>query len=134
MTAGLSRDDTIALGTPGAADVWAAFYDLSQIPRMSKREAAVLDYIKRVADKHSLTHKCDAFGNVAAFRPGSGKGANSAPVIVQAHVDMVCEKNDDVQHDFLADPVRFRRDGEWLKALGTTLGADNGLGAAAGTD
>ena len=132
MTAGLTREDSIALGTSGAADVWGAFYDMSQIPRMSKREAAVLDYIKQIADKHGLTHKCDAFGNLAVQRPGSAKGAKSAPVIVQAHVDMVCEKNDDVQHDFTVDPVRFRRDGEWLKARGTTLGADNGLGAAAG--
>ena len=134
MTVALTREETASLGSTKAALVWEAFYDLSQIARQSKYEHGILTSIQHIAERCALTHKSDSFGNLVAFRPGSGKGASSAPVIVQAHVDMVCEKNDDVQHDFLVDPVRFRlqQDGDWLKAHGTTLGADNGLGVAAG--
>ena len=92
----LSREDTCALGaSAGAKALWGAFYDLSQIPRMSKHEAAVLSHITALAERHGLRHTRDAFGNVAVFRPGSGGGEGRAPVLVQAHVDMVCEKNDD---------------------------------------
>lgn len=94
----LSREDAGKLtGKPETVPVWQAFYDLTRIPRMSKHEAAVLQHIQGLADERDLTHKSDARGNLVVFRPGSGSGKHAATVIVQSHVDMVCEKNDDVQ-------------------------------------
>jgi dipeptidase D len=94
----LSREDTAALGgDQGAAAVWEAFYDLSRIPRVSKHEEAILNHIKGLADAQGLQHRSDQAGNLVVLRPGSGAGQGAATVCVQAHVDMVCEKNDDVQ-------------------------------------
>ncbi len=75
----------------------------------------------------------DAVGNVLIRKPGTPKARRTRPgVCLQAHVDMVCEKNEDTVHDFLKDPIRLRRDGDLLRATGTTLGADNGIGLASG--
>lgn len=118
----LSREETVALGSSeGASSVWAAFYDLAQIPRMSRHEAAVLRHITALADELGLAHRSDGYGagNLVVLRPGSGsQGAEAEPVIVQAHVDMVCERDDDSQHDFLQDRILFERaeEEEWLKA------------------
>ena len=92
----LTRDETTALGgTSGASQLWGAFYDLSQIPRMSKHEGDVLEFLKGLAEKHHLQHRSDTAGNLAVFRPGTGNGQGVEPVIVQAHVDIVCEKESD---------------------------------------
>ena len=95
---GLSSDEVQGLGTEaGSKQLWKAFYELAQTPRMSRHEAAVLQHVRSIADQHGLRQTSDAAGNLAVFRPGTGSGAAAQPVIVQAHVDMVCEKNDGTQ-------------------------------------
>lgn len=74
--------------------------------------------------------KTDEAGNVLIKKPATPGRENLKTVILQSHIDMVCEKNSDVEHDFLTDPIETVIDGEWLKAKGTTLGADNGIGVA----
>lgn len=112
--------------------LWNYFIQLSQIPRGSKNE---LDAAKWVADQGralGLEVDQDAVGNVLIRKPGT-PGKEHLPVLaMQAHVDMVCEKNEGTEHDFLKDPIKLRRDGDLLRATGTTLGADNGIGVAAG--
>lgn len=111
--------------------LWYYFEEISKIPRESKNEREVMDYIVNFAEKNKLAYKRDDAGNVVICRPAS-QGYEGKPVVVlQGHVDMVCEKNEESTHDFAKDPIRLKRDGEWLTAVGTTLGADNGIGVAA---
>jgi len=113
------------------AEVWHYFYELTQIPRPSKKEEKVIAYLLEFAKKHKLEAKKDEAGNVLITKPAT-KGLENLPtVILQGHVDMVSEKNAGTQHDFDKDPIETYVDGEWLKAKGTTLGADNGVGVAA---
>ncbi|KAG7372024.1 aminoacyl-histidine dipeptidase [Nitzschia inconspicua] len=114
------------------SSVWSQFAILSSIPRPSKQEDAILQYIKDFAAHHNLSWKQDKVGNLALFYPGTVPDA--PPVILQGHVDMVTEKNSGTDHDFDKDPIRFEPNlvnGSWLTAQGTTLGADNGIGVAA---
>ena len=74
--------------------------------------------------------KVDEAGNVLIKKPASAGKENLKTVVLQSHIDMVCEKNNDVDHDFLTQPIQIVIDGEWMKANGTTLGADNGIGVA----
>jgi hypothetical protein len=113
------------------ASVWSFFGQLSSIPRPSKQEEHVLAWLKKFADDRGLAWQQDAVGNIVIRRPGSGGGEAARPVIVQGHVDMVTEKNAGTVHDFTKDPLRLVREGDWIKADGTTLGADNGLGVCA---
>jgi dipeptidase D len=111
-------------------NVWDHFENLCNIPRPSGHEEAVGKYLASVAQKHGLSWQKDAVGNVVIRVPAS-PGKESSPVtVLQGHTDMVCEKNSDTAHDFLKDPIRPRVDGDWVKATGTTLGADNGIGVA----
>lgn len=113
------------------AGVWNYFYELTQIPRPSKKEEKVIAYLLEFAKKHNLEAQKDDAGNVLITK-GATKGKENLPtVILQGHVDMVAEKNNDTVHDFERDPIETYIDGEWLKAKGTTLGADNGVGVAA---
>ncbi|KAG2432288.1 hypothetical protein HYH02_013011 [Chlamydomonas schloesseri] len=111
--------------------LWNFFAQLTQIPRPSKHETRVLQYLKDFADARQLSWRQDAVGNLVICRPGSGGGETAPGVVIQGHIDMVCEKDPALAHDFLADPLRLRREGDWLQATGTTLGADNGIGVAA---
>jgi len=111
--------------------LWCYFEELSKIPRASKNEEQVLHYIIRFARERDLEFKQDRAGNVVIRKPAS-PGFEVTPVVVlQSHVDMVCEKNGETTHDFLTDPVTLKIDGEWVRAEGTSLGADNGIGVAA---
>lgn len=111
--------------------LWKHFANLCRIPRGSKNEAAVAAHVEAEAKQRGLDVLRDAAGNLVIRVPPSA-GRESAPVVVlQAHLDMVCEKNTETVHDFLADPIRATTDGEWVRAEGTTLGADNGVGIAA---
>ncbi|MBN2364703.1 MAG: aminoacyl-histidine dipeptidase [Calditrichaeota bacterium] len=111
--------------------MWEHFYELSRIPRCSREEEEVRDYIIKVAERNNLKHKMDQVGNLVVKKPAA-KGLENKPVIVfQGHLDMVCEKNKDTKHDFKKDPIKLKREGDWLKADGTTLGSDNGIGVAA---
>jgi dipeptidase D len=114
--------------TPGL--VWKYFAEISRIPRGSKNEGAIGAYLVATAKKLGLSVQQDAVGNVLARKPASA-GRESVPsVCLQGHMDMVCEKNKDTVHDFLADPIELVRDGPFIRARGTTLGADNGIAVA----
>ncbi|HZX30687.1 MAG TPA: cytosol nonspecific dipeptidase, partial [Rhodocyclaceae bacterium] len=112
------------------AAIWSHFATLCRIPRPSKGEAALREHLRQWAEDRGLACTVDEAGNLIVRKPAS-PGRESAPgTILQAHLDMVCQKNADTAHDFTRDPIRpVLRDG-WLAAEGTTLGADNGIGAA----
>lgn len=112
------------------AAVFHYFDEICQVPRPSKKEEKIIAYLKAFGEKYHLETKVDKAGNVLIKKPATPGKENLKTVILQSHVDMVCEKNNDVQHDFLTDPIETEIDGEWLKAKGTTLGADNGIGVA----
>ncbi len=111
--------------------VWKHFQRLCEIPRPSKHEKEVVEYIKSFAEQHHLPYKIDHAGNIVVSK-AAAKGYENLPIVVlQSHVDMVPQKNSNVTHDFLKDPIRPVIDGEWVRAQGTTLGSDNGIGVAA---
>lgn len=111
--------------------LWTRFYEISQIPRPSKGEEQIRAYLRNFAAVRNLKMKEDKVGNIVIFLEPT-KGFEKAPTaVLQSHVDMVCEKNKEKVHDFNSDPIKLVRDGEWIKADGTTLGADNGIGVAA---
>ena len=111
--------------------LWKHFDDILTIPRGSKKEDAMRRYVLGVAEAKGLRTRVDATGNAVVAKPAS-LGKEGAPtVVLQSHLDMVNEKNSDVVHDFDRDPLIPRREGEFVKATGTTLGADNGIGVAA---
>ena len=111
--------------------VWKYFYEITQVPRPSKKEGKIIAYLEAFAKKHNLNIKKDQVGNILMSKPATPGMENRQTVILQSHMDMVCEKNNDTQHDFDNDPIETIVDGEWLRANGTTLGADNGIGMAA---
>lgn len=111
--------------------IWSYFYDITQIPRPSKKEERMLAYLLDFAAQHNLEAKQDKAGNILITKPATQGKEDVPTVILQSHVDMVCEKNADVTHDFDNDPIETVIDGDWVKANGTTLGADNGIGIAA---
>lgn len=111
--------------------IWQCFDEITKVPRPSRHEEQIRAFLLDFAAKHGIAVKTDAVGNVVMSKPAT-PGCEGAPtVILQAHMDMVAEKNNDVQHDFLKDPIDTYIDGDWVKARGTTLGADNGIGMAA---
>ncbi|MGB7438227.1 MAG: aminoacyl-histidine dipeptidase [Candidatus Acidiferrum sp.] len=111
--------------------VWKHFDRLAAIPRPSSKEAAVRDYVRSVAKNSGLEAIQDSAGNLIVRKPAR-PGRESAPTaLLQGHLDMVCEKNENTVHNFEKDPIKVVRDGDWLKADGTTLGADNGVGVSA---
>jgi len=118
------------LGTP--SEFWEYFDKISQIPRCSGREHLIREYIKKEADKFNLISKTDTAGNLLVS--ASLKKDGRPMVIVQSHLDMVCEKNENIIHDFLKDPLKLKiveiDNNKWITAEGTTLGADNGVGLA----
>ncbi len=110
--------------------LWNYFYDITQTPRPSKKEDKMRAYLRNFAEKNSLSLKEDKAGNILISKPATAGYEGKETVILQAHMDMVCEKNSDVQHDFETEPIQTYIDGDWVKARGTTLGADNGIGMA----
>ena len=111
--------------------LWKHFDKLAAIPRASTKEAAAREYVRSVATKLGLQPAQDHVGNLVVCKPAR-PGREGAPMtLLQGHLDMVCEKNEGTLHNFDADPIKVVRDGDWLKADGTTLGADNGVGVAA---
>ncbi|MDE7338256.1 MAG: beta-Ala-His dipeptidase, partial [Bacteroidales bacterium] len=112
-------------------NVWTNFYALTQQPRPSKHEEKVRAFLVDYAKKHNIDVTVDKTGNVIMRKPATPGMENRKGVILQAHMDMVPQKNADKQHDFLTDPIEAYIDGEWVTANGTTLGADNGMGVAA---
>jgi dipeptidase D len=111
--------------------LWQHFDAILAIPRPSKHEERARRYVVDEAEKRGLRWRQDGIGNVVVEKPAS-PGKEGAPIVVlQGHLDMVTEKNSGTVHDFDRDPIVPRREGDWVKATGTTLGADNGIGAAA---
>ncbi len=111
--------------------VWKNFYSLTQIPRPSKHEEKVVAFLKKFGEDLGLETVVDAIGNVIIRKPATPGYEDRKMVILQAHVDMVPQKNSDKVHDFEKDPIVTHIENGWVKADGTTLGSDNGLGAAA---
>ena len=110
--------------------VFDIFAQINQVPRPSKHEERISKWLQDFAASHNIECVADEAMNVIMRVPATPGYENHEGVILQAHMDMVCEKNGDVQHDFMTDPIQTYVDGEWLKAKGTTLGADDGIGIA----
>jgi dipeptidase D len=111
--------------------LWGHFDGIRKIPRCSKHEGRAAEYVARVARRLWLDWNVDEAGNVLV-RKAATPGRESTPkVLLQSHLDMVCEKNKDIDHDFSRDPIEINVEDGWVSARGTTLGADNGIGVAA---
>ena len=111
--------------------LWDHFAALAAIPRGSKNEAAATTHVVAFAARLGLPAKVDSVGNVVVTKPGTPGLETKPPIVLQGHLDMVCEKNSGTAHDFTKDPIRLLVAGDEVKADGTTLGADNGIGCAA---
>ena len=111
-------------------EVFKFFAEVNRIPRPSKHEEKMIDYLRQFAAARGLECKVDEVGNVLIRKPATAGMENRKTVILQSHMDMVCEKNRDVDFDFTKDAILTEVDGEWLRAKGTTLGADDGIGIA----
>ncbi|UOP07800.2 beta-Ala-His dipeptidase [Alysiella crassa] len=111
--------------------VWDYFAKLCAIPRPSYQEEAVQQFVLDEAVRLGLHAERDHVGNILVRKPATQGKENAPSVILQAHLDMVAQKNHDSNHNFATDPIQTYIDGDWVKARGTTLGADNGIGAAA---
>ena len=112
------------------ACVFEHFARINEIPRPSKREEKMIEYLKNWGESHNLDTKVDKTGNVIIRKPATPGYEDRKTVILQSHMDMVCDKLVDVDFDFDNDPIQTYVDGEWLTAKGTTLGADDGIGCA----
>ncbi|MBQ4395171.1 MAG: aminoacyl-histidine dipeptidase [Paludibacteraceae bacterium] len=108
--------------------VFDIFAEICKVPRPSKHEEKISQWLQSFAAAHGIECVADEAMNVIMRVPATPGYENHEGIILQAHMDMVCEKNGDVKHDFMTDPIETYVDGEWLKAKGTTLGADNGIG------
>lgn len=111
--------------------VWKYFEEIVKIPRPSKKEDKIIAYITAFAENHQLEYRKDTTGNIVIIKPASPGFENRKSVCLQSHLDMVCEKNSRSTHNFETDPIQTIVDGDWVKALDTTLGADNGIGISA---
>ena len=112
------------------AVVFEQFAKINEIPRPSKREDKMIAYLKEWGESRGLDTKVDETGNVIIRKPATKGMENRKTVILQSHMDMVCDKLVDVEFNFDTDPIKTHIDGEWLTAEGTTLGADDGIGCA----
>lgn len=112
-------------------NVWKHFHALTQIPRPSGHMERVTEFLLNFGKNLGLESYVDEIGNVIIRKPATPGMENRRGVILQAHMDMVPQKNNDTVHDFVNDPIETYIDGEWVRAKGTTLGADNGMGVAA---
>jgi dipeptidase D len=112
-------------------NVWYFFEEITKVPRESKKEDKIIAFLLKFAEDYKLKAKRDTIGNVLITKPASSGMENRKSVVLQSHMDMVCEKNSDVDFDFDNDAIIPVIDGDWVKAKGTTLGADDGIGMAA---
>ncbi|KPE50217.1 aminoacyl-histidine dipeptidase [Chryseobacterium indologenes] len=110
--------------------IWKNFSRLNAVPRPSKKEEKVIAFIKEFGENLGLETTVDEIGNVIIKKPATAGMENRKSVVLQSHLDMVCQKNNDVNFDFETEGIKMEIDGDWVKAKGTTLGADNGLGVA----
>ena len=110
--------------------VWNIFDQITKVPRPSKKEEKIRQWIVDFAKQHNIEYHLDATGNVLMRKPATPGYEDHQTIVMQGHIDMVCEKNSGVDHDFENDPIETIIEGDWVKANGTTLGADNGVGVA----
>lgn len=110
--------------------VFDCFAEINKVPRPSKHEDKMAAFLQHFGESLGLPTKVDEVGNVAISKPATPGYEHLRPVILQSHMDMVCEKNADVEFDFEKDSIQTYIDGDWMKAKGTTLGADDGIGCA----
>lgn len=110
--------------------IWKHFFNICSIPHPSKHEKNIIAFVKKFGEDLGLETIVDEIGNVIIRKPATKGMENRKGVILQGHLDMVPQKNNDIKHNFETDPIKPRIDEEWLKATGTTLGADNGIGVA----
>jgi len=110
--------------------LWSIFSELCAIPRPSKNEEKVVEYVKNFGESLQLVTLVDEAGNIIIKKPATPGMENRKGMVLQSHLDMVPQKNSDKKHDFLKDPIEAYIDGDWVTANGTTLGADNGIGVA----
>lgn len=110
--------------------VWNIFDQITKVPRPSKKEEKIRQWLVDFAKQHNIECHLDATGNILMRKPATPGYEDHQTIVMQGHIDMVCEKNSDVDHDFENDPIETIIDGDWVKANGTTLGADNGVGVA----
>lgn len=110
--------------------IWKNFSKLNAVPRPSKKEEKVIAFIKGFGEDLGLETTVDEVGNVIIKKPATAGMENRKSIVLQSHLDMVCQKNNDVNFDFETEGIKMEVDGDWVKAKGTTLGADNGLGVA----
>src|SRR3989344_8501029 len=106
--------------------IWEYFNQIRQIPRKSKQEEQIRNYIINLAKSKNLPYKIDKIGNLIIYRKSNSENT----ICLQSHLDMVCQKNEDTNHDFDKDIIKLKKENNFLKAEGTTLGADNGIGVA----
>ncbi|AZZ58214.1 aminoacyl-histidine dipeptidase [Riemerella anatipestifer] len=111
--------------------IWKNFSALNAVPRPSKKEERVINFIKNFGENLGLETSVDKTGNVIIRKPATQGMEHRQPIVLQSHLDMVCQKNNDVNFDFDNQGIEMYVDGDWVRAKGTTLGADNGLGVAA---
>ncbi|MDR7751167.1 aminoacyl-histidine dipeptidase [Riemerella anatipestifer] len=111
--------------------IWKNFSALNAVPRPSKKEERVINFIKNFGENLGLETSVDKTGNVIIRKPATQGMERRLPIVLQSHLDMVCQKNNDVNFDFDNQGIEMYVDGDWVRAKGTTLGADNGLGVAA---
>jgi dipeptidase D len=111
--------------------LWKHFYEITRIPHPSKHEEKIRDYVVEFAEQRGIEYRIDKTGNVILRRPATPGMEDRKGIVLQAHLDMVPQKNGDKVFDFTKDPIGTRIDGDWVTADGTTLGADNGIGVAA---
>jgi len=110
--------------------LWNKFADLNAVPRPSKKEERVIEFIKNFGNNLNLKTEVDSVGNVVIYKPATKGMESRKKIVLQAHLDMVHQKNNDTDFDFDTQGIEMHVDGDWVRAKGTTLGADNGLGVA----
>ena len=111
--------------------LWKQFAKVCSIPHPSKHEEKIRQYVIGFAEEHGLEYRHDTVGNVVVCKPAAAGYEGHPTVVLQAHMDMVPQKNSDLKFNFETDPIQPYVDGEWVKARGTTLGADDGMGVSA---
>jgi len=111
--------------------LWKRFYEITRVPRPSKKEGKIRDHMKAFLKEQNVKFQEDKVGNILAKIPATPGNENAPTVVLQGHIDMVCEKNKSTKHDFENDPIEIKREDGWITAEGTTLGSDNGIGVAA---
>ena len=111
--------------------IWKNFVFLNSVPRPSKKEEKIINFLIKFAENNNLRYSLDEIGNLVIFKDATSDMVDRKTIVLQSHVDMVHEKNQDVQFNFDESGIQMYVENGWVKAKGTTLGADNGLGVAA---